>query len=228
MPTALDAPSSPTVPQILASDNKNLCVRLAQTPFVTPLDLATIRQCDFPGYQPARYVDWQRTDAGGDPTVTILQGIAKWTWDPPAGSQQQIAGVYVTYEQDPDIVSLIGAFTFRTPALLTNTRKHFDLRITLAGYYLAASDGPQELLQLGADFTAFAGDAPNFGVHGYDRDMLVTLREALTGALRRDADIPDLTNRSTRSRQPLVDPGDTALASACTLLLSRLNTILGV
>lgn len=228
MADTASAANPPSLTEILANDNQSLVVRLAAAPFPTPLSLATIVQSDFPGYLPARELDWQRVDAGGDDSVSIIRSAARFTWHPPRPGAQQVLGCYVTWEPDGLPVSLLGAYAFRVGEQVSALKANLQLSISLAGYVIEPSSGQQTLLQMGANAIAWAGASTLYNLSGYDLQILRTLNDALIGALQRDADIPDLTPRSTRSKTPLIETGDTQLAAACTLLQARLNLLLGL
>lgn len=217
-----------TLPQILARDQPHLVVRLFKAPLPSPLTLEGVVQADWPGYAPRDGVTWTRFGELADQSTTTITGVARFRFNENAPGAQSVLGVYVTWEPPEYPPILLGAVAFRSPVPLDAQRADMFLRLAMQAYTVSDGTTSGWMMRLVPDVITWQGGNELFALTGYDLAVIRTLLGALDGALRRDAGILDLSERSTRSKIPLVPAGDTQLGAAVTLLQARLRQMLAV
>lgn len=211
--------------QLLRNRTDDLTLRLVSSPVTLPFEPSSVTECNFPGYQPARRLPWSIATAQQSGDELWMTTGAAFTRTA-AGSPQQAAGCLVAFAIPGGGYSVVTFKNFRAPLSFDAAGDSVILQVCLQGFEVAAAPERQFVMALTEHVLNWKGGGQLFALTGQDRDTFKTLLGTLEWAMRRDADLADLTNRSTRSKLPLVPAGDAELGAAVTLVRDRLHTLL--
>lgn len=182
-------------------------------------------EADFPGYEPMPGKLWENVvlDAGNRAVALACTWIvAKQGQEPVAAPR----GVYLTLPRWEGPELLLAAYPFEDLIPMDQDRQ--TIRID-AGLGVSTGEMPdlnRHLLRLRVLIFTYLGDVMGTELQGEERRLVQRLLFDLRGLKKRDASIASLSERSTKSRVPAIDPTQPGLQQSFETVEQRLQSLL--